>query len=153
MALKGEDFSSVKITPEDLVLKSISGGPRTEKTEKIDAPEPKEAVTPESKEKEPWPQTTKPTGPKTDEIFKELTDNQQRIIRALENGSMNMVDLREKLGLTTEAISTELYRLMLMRDTERMRKKGIKTPILSKTKDKPAKYILDAEWRLGLVKE
>lgn len=153
MALKGEDFSSVKITPEDLVLKSISGGPRTEKTERADAPEPKEAAAQEAKEKESQKQTPKPTGPKTDEIFKELTDNQQRIIRALENNSMNMVDLKEKLDLSTEAISTELYRLMLMRDQKRMRNKGMDAPAIVRTKEKPYTYSLSSEWRMGLVKE
>jgi hypothetical protein len=35
----------------------------------------------------------------------------------------------------------------------RMRKKGITKPVILKSSERPAKYSLSAEWRLGLVKE
>jgi len=34
-----------------------------------------------------------------------------------------------------------------------MRGKGVTKPVVLKTDDKPAKYLLSTEWRLGLVKE
>jgi len=85
--------------------------------------------------------------------FDNLTPTQQKIVRALRKSAMTSEELCKELGVKYGVVYPEIYRLMLMRDTERMRKKGIEKPILSKTKDKPAKYILDAEWRLGLVKE
>ena len=58
-----------------------------------------------------------------------------------------------ELGLSKSAIFTEIYRLSLKRDVQRMRSKGVTKPVVLKTDGKPAKYLLSTEWRLGLVKE
>jgi len=36
---------------------------------------------------------------------------------------------------------------------ERMRKKGVTKPMISKSSERSANYSLSAEWRMGLVKE
>ncbi|MBU1911716.1 hypothetical protein KKG16_04875, partial [Patescibacteria group bacterium] len=65
---------------------------------------------------------------------------------------MTSSDLCKVLGIENTSLFTDIYRLMLVRDVDRMNKKGISRPILSKTDDKPAKYILDPEWRMALVR-
>ena len=85
--------------------------------------------------------------------FDNLTTNQKKIVNALRENPMTADELCKSLGLEYGSIFPELYRLMLLRDASRMKNKGIKKPILTKTKEKPAKYILDASWKLGMVKE
>ncbi len=85
--------------------------------------------------------------------FDNLTDTQKKIVIALKQTPLTAEELCKILGVKYGSIFPELYRLMLLRDADRMKKKGITRPILSKTTDSPAKYILDVEWKMGLVKE
>jgi hypothetical protein len=58
-----------------------------------------------------------------------------------------------ELGLSTSTLFSELYRLSLKRDAQRMRGREITKPVMLKTDDKHAKYLLSTEWRLGLMNE
>jgi hypothetical protein len=82
-----------------------------------------------------------------------LTGTQKKIVSALRENPMTAGEFCKFLGVEYGSVFPEFYHLMLLRDADRMKNKGIKKPILFRTKDKPAKYVLDPEWRLGMVKE
>jgi energy-coupling factor transporter ATP-binding protein EcfA2 len=86
-------------------------------------------------------------------ILKDLTINQKKIIYALKDRAKTADELMAELGLSKSTLFTEIHRLSLKRDVQRMRGKGVTKPVVLKTDDKPAKYLLSTEWRLGLVKE
>lgn len=99
-------------------------------------------------------ETEKTQAPKESEmLFKNLTPTQRKIVDALRKSDMTAEELCRELGVNYGVVFPELYRLMLIRDADRMKRKGIKKPILSKTKEKPYRYMLDTAWRLGSVKE
>ena|GEM_PF-6849480 len=86
-------------------------------------------------------------------ILKNLTNNQKKIIYALKDRAKTADELRAELGMSTSTLFSEIHRLSLKRDVQRMRGKGVTKPVVLKTDDKPSKYLLSTEWRLGLVKE
>jgi DNA-binding CsgD family transcriptional regulator len=123
-------------------------GPKSEKREPIISKLIKlKEEEPEEKEEE-----IVPAAPESVQIDL-LSDKQRKIVLALKNGAKTSEDLAAELNITNNALFTDLYRLMLKRDHERMRKKGVTKPVILKSSDTPHKYSLSAEWKLGMVEE
>jgi hypothetical protein len=131
---------------EDISTALMESSPKATKTEKPAKKPEKEPLVPPTMQ--PFVTPVRATVP-----FDNLTDTQKKIVTALRQNPMTADELCKSFGVEYGSVFPELYRLMLLRDPERMKNKGIKKPVLTKTKDKPAKYILDTEWKLALVKE
>lgn len=61
--------------------------------------------------------------------------------------------LYEKSGSDSVGFLKDLEQNLCEAYVERMRKKGITKPVILKSSERPAKYSLSSEWKLGLVKE
>ncbi len=87
-----------------------------------------------------------------DWIFRNLSDNQQMIIKALLK-PRTAQELEKDLGISYGSLTKELGRLMLQTDVDMMFRKGLRNPVCTKTLDRPYKYVLTKKWRLLFTKE
>jgi len=100
--------------------------------------------------------TGKPVAEHNDEdidwVYRNLSDNQQMIIRALVK-PRTAQELEKELGISYGSLTKELGRLMLQTDVDMMFRKGLRNPVCTKTLDRPYKYVLTKKWRLLFAKE
>ncbi len=144
LSLNGRSADALKT--EDISAALMYGSPKLAKSETPKIREGQDASAAR-------PQVTEEPNPTSIIPFENLTDSQQKIVRALSKNPLTAEELCKSLDVEYGSIFPQLYRLMLQKDVDMMKRKGISRPILTKTKEKPARYILDAEWKLGLVKE
>jgi hypothetical protein len=131
---------------EDIAAALAESSPRLTNPEKQAVKQPNEPLVPPTME--PFVAPVRNPVP-----FDNLTDTQKRIVKALKGGPMTSAQLCKSMGVENTSLFTDLYRLMLIRDVERMKNKGIKKPVITRNDDKPAKFILDDAWKLALVRE
>ncbi|MCX8200422.1 MAG: hypothetical protein N3G76_03050, partial [Candidatus Micrarchaeota archaeon] len=100
--------------------------------------------------------TGKPVAEHGDEdidwVYRNLSDNQQMIIKALVKPKTAQ-ELEKELGISYGSLTKELGRLMLQTDVDMMFRKGLRNPVCTKTLDRPYKYVLTKKWRLLFTKE
>ncbi|MEM3364070.1 MAG: ATP-binding protein [Candidatus Micrarchaeia archaeon] len=100
--------------------------------------------------------TGKPVAEHGDEdidwVYRNLSDNQQMIIKALLKPKTAQ-ELEKELGISYGSLTKELGRLMLQTDVDMMFRKGLRNPVCTKTLDRPHKYVLTKKWRLLFTKE
>ncbi len=85
-------------------------------------------------------------------IYKNLSDNQRRIIQSLISPK-SAKQLAEELSISYGSITKEIGRLMLQTDADMMFRKGLRNPVCTRTLNRPYKYVLTKKWRLLFAKE
>ena len=88
-----------------------------------------------------------------EEVYKNISKNQRKIVDALKERPKTAYELEEELGISYGSITKEIGRLMLQTDEQMMRGKGINDAVLIRGNERPYKYSLGDKWRLFLVRE